>query len=71
MLTDGFNKSIYHRLTTAELTGVYKLLLTINFPIEKINGVFTSGIQLLHSMVLANTESLNSVGTDGAYGLDD
>ncbi len=54
MLTDGFNKSIYHRLTTAELTeglslGVYKLLLTINFPIEKMNGVFTSRIQLLHS----------------------
>lgn len=46
MHADDFNKSIYHRLTTAELKDslkVYKLWLKVISSIEKMNGIFTSG----------------------------
>lgn len=43
-----------HQLTTLLLTvgpsiKVYELMLKINYPMEKMNGNFTSGIQLLHT----------------------
>lgn len=49
MQVDGFNKSIYHRFKPSELTPglpliVYKLLLKINSPTEKIlEKEFTDG----------------------------
>ncbi len=44
MQADGFNKSMYHRLTTLKLTEgfslmVSKLLLKINSPTEKMIGI--------------------------------
>lgn len=55
MQTDGLNKSIYHPLTSSELTvglslTVYKSLLKISSSMEQMNGVFTSGMRLLHSI---------------------
>lgn len=52
MCANAFNKSIYHRLTTFELTvglplKVFKLPLKINFPVEEMNAVFNSGTHLL------------------------
>ncbi len=45
MQTDGFNKCIYHWLTTSELTAglslkIYKLLLKIHFHMQKMNDIF-------------------------------
>lgn len=52
MQTDGLNKSIYHPLTSSELTVGLSLtsLLKISSSMEQTNGVFTSGMRLLHSI---------------------
>lgn len=53
--TVGFTRSTYHQLLTSEpIVGlsekVYTDLLKINVSIEKMNGILTSGIRLLHSV---------------------
>ncbi len=54
-MDNGFNKSIYHKLTSQLAVGlsltVCKLLLKINSAMGKMNGVLFSETQLLHKNV--------------------
>lgn len=55
MLAYSFNRNKYHQLTTLLLTVdlFSKLLLKINFSLDKINGVFTAGPRLSRSIALS------------------
>ncbi len=52
MQTYGFNKSILINNPVGLSVKVYKLSLKIGFPREKMNGIFTSGNWLMHSILL-------------------